>query len=145
MFTLGNIQVFHLDPQLEIDTIYVTELSLCQIRLVNDRRYPWLILIPKQNGLIEIHDLSKDDQSRLILEITTFTRVIEELFQPEKINVGSLGNVVSQLHIHVIGRFKDDYTWPGPVWGDGKPHHYTNNKAEELIKLITKTAARKVY
>ena len=118
---------------------------MCLLRLVNDRRYPWLILVPKQNGLIEIHDLSKDDQSRLILEITTFTRVIEELFQPEKINVGSLGNVVSQLHIHVIGRFKGDDTWPGPVWGDRKPHHYPKNKVGKLIKLIAKTATSKVY
>ena len=130
--------MFKLDPQLEDNTLHVRELALCQIRLVNDRRYPWLILVPQQNGLTEIHDLSEEDQSRLIIEITTITRVIEKLFQPEKINVGALGNIVSQLHIHVIARFREDDTWPGAVWGNGKPLHYTGNKARKLIKLLTK-------
>ena len=130
--------MFKLDPQLEDNTLHVRELALCQIRLVNDRRYPCLILVPQQNGLTEIHDLSEKDQSRLIIEITTTTRVIEKLFQPEKINVGALGNIVSQLHIHVIARFKEDDMWPGAVWGSGKPLHYTGYKARKLIKLLTK-------
>ena len=130
--------MFKLDLQLEDNTLQVKELALCQIRLVNDRRYPWLILVPQKNGLTEIHDLSEEDQSRLIIEITTITRVIEKLFQPEKINVGALGNIVSQLHIHVIARFREDDTWPGAVWGNGKPLHYTGNKARKLIKLLTK-------
>ena len=129
--------MFKLDPQLEDNTFYVRELALCQIRLVNDRRYPWLILVPQQNGLTELHDLSEEDQSRLVIEITTITRVIEKLLQPEKINVGALGNIVSQLHIHVIARFREDDTWPGAVWGNGKPQLYTGNKAKKLIKLIS--------
>ena len=130
--------MFKLDPQLEDNTLNVKELALCQICLVNDKRYPWLILVPQKNGLTEIHNLSEEDQSRLIIEITTTTRIIEKLFQPEKINVGALGNIVSQLHIHVIARFREDAAWPDAVWGNGEPLHYTENKARKLIKLLTK-------
>ena len=87
---------------------------------MNDRRYPWLILVPRYNGLSEIHDLRDKDQSTLISEVTAATRALEKLFQPKKINVAALGNMVSQLHVHVIARFEEDEAWPNPVWSIGK-------------------------
>lgn len=127
---------FKLDGRLADDTIYLTELSLCRVLLMNDRRYPWLILVPRYNGLKEIHDLSKEDQGNLILEITTTTQIIEKLFTPDKINVGALGNSVSQLHIHIIARFKEDDAWPGPVWGKGSSQSYSDDEEKGLADLL---------
>ena len=127
---------FKLDGRLADDTIYLTELSLCRVLLMNDRRYPWLILVPRYNGLKEIHDLSEKDQSNLMSEITTTTGIIEKLFTPDKINVAALGNSVSQLHIHVIARFKEDETWPGPVWGAGSQQNYSDDEGKRLVDLL---------
>ena len=104
---------------------------------MNDRRYPWLILVPRYSGLSEIHDLSDKDQSTLISEVTSATRALEKLFQPKKINVASLGNMVSQLHIHVIARFEEDEAWPNPVWGIGKSESYSRNEAKRLVDQLT--------
>lgn len=127
---------FKLDERLADDTIYLTELSLCRVLLMNDRRYPWLILVPRYNGLKEIHDLSEKDQSNLMSEITTTTGIIEKLFTPDKINVGALGNSVSQLHIHIIARFKTDEAWPGPVWGIGSSQIYSYDEGNRLADLL---------
>ena len=132
---------FKLDGRLADDTIYLTELSLCRVLLMNDRRYPWLILVPRYNGLKEIHDLSEKDQSNLMSEITTTTGIIEKLFTPDKINVAALGNSVSQLHIHIIARFKEDDAWPGPVWGKGSSQNYSDDEekglADQLVNSLT--------
>ena len=103
---------------------------------MNDSRYPWLILVPRYNGLKEIHDLSKGDQGNLMFEITKTTRIIEKLFTPDKINVAALGNSVSQLHIHIIARFKTDEAWPGPVWGIGSSQIYSDDKGNHLADLL---------
>ena len=89
---------FILDDSLAKDTIHLLELLLCRFLLMNDRRYPWLILVPRYNDLSEIHDLRDKDQSTLISEVTAATRALEKLFQPKKINVAALGNMVLQLH-----------------------------------------------
>ena len=130
---------FILDDRLAKDTIRLLELPLCRFLLMNDRRYPWLILVPRYNGLSEIHDLRDKDQSTLISEITAATRALEKLFQPEKINVAALGNLVSQLHIHVIARFEEDEAWPNPVWGIGKTESYSRNEGKRLVKRLTTT------
>ena len=127
---------FKLDVRLVEDTIYLLELSLCRVLLMNDSRYPWLILVPRYNGLKEIHDLSKGDQGNLMFEITKTTRIIEQLFTPDKINVAALGNSVSQLHIHIIARFKTDEAWPGPVWGIGSSQIYSDDKGNHLADLL---------
>ena len=106
---------------------------------MNDRRYPWLILVPRYRGLSEIHDLSDKDQSTLISEVASATRSLEKLFQPKKINVASLGNMVSQLHIHVIARLEEDEAWPNPVWGIGKSESYSRNEAKRLVDQLTTT------
>ena len=130
---------FALDNRLAEDTIYVRELPLCRFLLMNDKRYPWLILVPRYNGLSEIHDLPDKDQSTLISEVTAATRALENLFQPKKINVAALGNMVSQLHIHVIARFEKDEAWPSPVWGIGKSESYSRNEAKRIVKQLTAT------
>ena len=128
---------FILDDSLAKDTIHLLELPLCRFLLMNDRRYPWLILVPRYNDLSEIHDLRDKDQSTLISEVTAATRALEKLFQPEKINVAALGNLVSQLHIHVIARFEENEAWPNPVWGIGKNVIYPKNEIKPLVNQLT--------
>ena len=101
---------------------------------MNDSRYPWLILVPRQQGLRELHDLSREDQSRLMSEITRTAKILEVCHQPDKLNIGALGNIVNQLHIHVLGRFDGDPAWPGPVWGIGEPVAYFEKQADALIR-----------
>ena len=125
---------FKLDPRLEADTYQVTDLSLCRILLMNDSRYPWLILVPRQQGLREFHDLSREEQSRLMSEITRTAKILEVSHQPDKLNIGALGNIVNQLHIHILGRFDGDPAWPGPVWGIGEPVAYFEKQADALIR-----------
>ena len=125
---------FKLDTRLEADTYQLTDLSLCRILLMNDSRYPWLILVPRRQGLREFHDLSREDQSRLMWEITRTTKILEVCHQPDKLNIGALGNIVDQLHIHVLGRFDGDPAWPGPVWGIGEPVAYFEKQADALIR-----------
>ena len=128
---------FILDDRLAKDTIHLLELPLCRFLLMNDKRYPWLILVPRYNDLSEIHDLRDKDQSTLISEVTAATRALEKLFQPEKINVAALGNLVSQLHIHVIARFEEDEAWPNPVWGIGRNVIYPKNEVKPLVNQLT--------
>ena len=128
---------FILDDRLAKDTIHLLELPLCRFLLMNDRRYPWLILVPRYNDLSKIPDLRAKDQSTLISELTAATRALEKLFQPEKINVSALGNLVSQLHIHVIARFEEDEAWPNPVWGIGKNVIYPKNEVKPLVNQLT--------
>ena len=109
--------MFRLDPRLEQDTFPVTSFSLCQVLLMNDARYRWLILVPARDGLSELHDLAASDQALLNSEIIRVSRMMKQLFTPEKINVGALGNILRQLHVHVVARRLDDSAWPGPVLG----------------------------
>jgi len=123
--------MFRLDARLDRDTVPVTDLGLCRALLMDDARYPWLILVPARPDLRELHDLEAADRNRLVDEICQASRAVERLFQPDKINVGALGNLVPQLHIHVIARRIGDSAWPGPVWGQGSAVPYG---AEALAK-----------
>jgi diadenosine tetraphosphate (Ap4A) HIT family hydrolase len=125
---------FKLNPQLEKDSIFVMDLDVCQIRLMNDSRYMWLILIPREENAIELHDLPLFVQGQIFGEITIVSKFIKEIIGFDKINIGALGNVVSQLHIHVIGRKIGDAAWPAPVWNNGEPIPY--NDANKLIEKI---------
>jgi len=116
--------MFDLHPQLAADTAKVADLRLCRVLLMKDARYPWLILTPRKNGLTEIHHLPSKERALLMEEIAFCAQTIETLFAPDKINIGALGNLVPQLHIHIIGRRTDDPAWPGPVWGVGKAIAY---------------------
>jgi len=125
---------FNLNPRLEGDSYFVTDLPLCAVRLMKDANYPWLLLVPRKPDLVEIIDLDEEDQQQLMREIVLASRVLRSIINCEKLNVGALGNQVSQLHVHVIARFRDDAAWPGPVWGVVPPLSYEPEKADNLIE-----------
>jgi diadenosine tetraphosphate (Ap4A) HIT family hydrolase len=106
-----------LDSQLDRDSVMVGDLALCQVRLVNDANYPWLLLVPRRRGVVEITDLAEADQVQLIGEVTRAVRELKAQTGCDKINVAAIGNVVPQLHVHVVARFRGDAAWPRPVWG----------------------------
>jgi len=108
---------FTLDPTLAKDTAHVEDWALCRVLLMNDAQYPWLILVPARPNLRDFHDLAPADMALASSEITCASRALQSLFDPVKLNVAALGNMVPQLHLHVIARFTDDATWPKPVWG----------------------------
>ena len=131
--------MFKLDSQLAQDTTPITILSLCQILLMNDSRFPWLILVPQVLDLKELHDLLPNSQLQLMVEITLASRVLEKLYAPDKLNVGTLGNIVEQLHIHVVARNHTDKAWPGPVWGQGAATPYIQINLEQTRNEIKVT------
>lgn len=112
---------FILDPRLAADCHVVVDLTLSRVLLMDDSRWPWLILVPQRPGMREIDDLLDSDRHRLLDEITLAGRVLRRLHRIDKLNVAALGNVVAQLHVHVIARRHDDVAWPAPVWGRGDP------------------------
>jgi len=105
-----------LDPQIERDTTAIGDLALCRVLLMRDANYPWLILVPRRIRASEIVDLDTADRSQLMVEIADASRALKAVTGCDKINVAALGNVVPQLHVHVIGRFRTDPAWPKPVW-----------------------------
>lgn len=120
---------FALDPRLDAASVFVADLDLCQVRLQDDARWPWLVLIPRVAGAVELTDLSREQRAALMDEIKLASEAVNALGAslgrlPEKLNVGALGNVVPQLHVHVLGRRGDDPAWPGPVWGFGAADPY---------------------
>jgi diadenosine tetraphosphate (Ap4A) HIT family hydrolase len=123
---------FALDARLAADTIEIGDLALSRLLLMNDARFLWLILVPRQDGLSELVDLSAADRAILMEEIVAVSQAMVGSPGVEKINVGALGNVVRQLHVHVIARNALDPAWPGPVWGVGTPQHYETQRAREL-------------
>lgn len=128
---------FELDSRLMADTAHVCDGPLSEIRLMDDCRYPWLVVIPKRAGITEMQDLELDDLASLGSEIMASSRTLTALFGPDKINVGALGNLVPQLHVHVIARRRDDPAWPGPVWGHSAPVPYAAAEREALIGRLS--------
>lgn len=130
--------MFTLNPKLKEDCFFVTDLKLSQLLLMNDSNYFWFILVPKKDGLVELTDLAFDEQIELLKEINEVSDILKNQLKVEKLNIATLGNVVSQLHIHVIGRFKNDVAFPKPVWGAVNAKNYSPEKAQEIINLIQK-------
>ena len=128
---------FVLHERLAADTAPVAELPLCSARLMNDSRWPWLILVPRRAGAVEVHALDDADQVQLMREIAQASRALEAACSPDKINVGALGNMVPQLHVHVIARTRDDEAWPGPVWGVGTATAYGDALEATAARLRT--------
>jgi diadenosine tetraphosphate (Ap4A) HIT family hydrolase len=127
---------FALDPRLQADTHHVASLPLCELLLMNDARYPWLILVPRRNGLVEIVDLPETAQQTLWQEINLVAVTLREVAPCDKLNIGALGNIVRQLHVHVIARQEGDAAWPGPVWGQGRAEPYTPNELQARIARL---------
>jgi len=115
---------FELDKRLDADTVPLLWLGLCELRLMDDHRWPWLVLVPQRPGIFEVHDLTPFDQAMLTFETNLIAQVLKDLTGCTKINTGALGNIVRQLHIHVIARSPGDPGWPGPVWGHGMREPY---------------------
>jgi diadenosine tetraphosphate (Ap4A) HIT family hydrolase len=131
---LADAPAFHLDTRLEADTMPVGDLALSAVLLLNDARFPWLVLVPRRPGAVELTDLAEADAAALMREARLAARVMLALAKPDKINIGALGNVVPQLHLHVIGRFRSDPAWPGPVWGFGRREPYPAHAAAALVE-----------
>jgi diadenosine tetraphosphate (Ap4A) HIT family hydrolase len=129
---------FTLDPRLASDSLPLGTWPLCDVRLMNDRRFPWLLLVPRRAGLVELTDLADVDYGQLALEIRAATQLVVDLESPDKTNVATLGNMVAQLHVHVIGRFHGDPAWPRPVWCVEGPRCYGR---AELPTLLARWAA----
>jgi diadenosine tetraphosphate (Ap4A) HIT family hydrolase len=125
---------FQLDSRLEADTLPIGDLALSSVLLLNDARFPWFVLVPRIPGASEVTDLSEEQSIQLMQEIRIATKVMLDLSQPDKVNVGALGNIVTQLHVHVVGRFRSDPAWPGPVWGHGTRNPYPAHAAAALIE-----------
>ncbi|WP_020592131.1 HIT domain-containing protein [Kiloniella laminariae] len=126
-------ETFDLHPRLKADTLLVTDLQHCRVLLMNDSRYPWLILVPRSNGLRELHDLGATELAAVMEEVRKVSEVLVQDFSAFKINVAALGNMVPQLHIHVIARSQSDPAWPGPVWGVGAPLAYSDEASSVLL------------
>lgn len=116
--------MFALHERLDADTVFLTDWPLCRVLLLNDANYPWVVLVPRRHGVSEIHELDHGDRQTLVEEIADAAHRLQNHVKAHKINVAALGNVVPQLHIHVIARFTDDAAWPKPVWGavPGNPY-----------------------
>ena len=132
---------FVLDPRLAADTSPVASLPLCDVRLMNDARYPWLILVPRQAGLVELADLDDADQVALWRELNRAAAALRQAAPCEKLNVAALGIIVRQLHVHVVARNEGDAAWPGPVWGYGKAEPYDMSAQKNLIDLLRRAFA----
>lgn len=128
--------MFELDSRLHNDTYFVCDLALSRVLLMNDNQFPWLILVPRKNGLAEIIDLSDEEQVVLLKESALVSRVMQTLFTPDKLNIGALGNVVRQLHVHHIARYENDIAWPKPVWGNQPTKAYDECNAQQRLGLL---------
>ena len=127
---------FTLDVRLEADTYSVMDLPLSRLLLMNDARFPWVILVPRRVDCAEWLDFSTEDQQQLLQEQLRVMTVLQELTGADKLNVANLGNMVRQFHLHVIARFETDAAWPGPVWGKGVRVEYSDNEAHALISAL---------
>jgi diadenosine tetraphosphate (Ap4A) HIT family hydrolase len=128
--------MFTLDPQLQKDTIAIASLPLCELLLMNDANYPWLILVPRREGARELLELSAEDQLQFLAESNAISRLLQTQFSAEKLNIAALGNVVAQLHIHHVARFAGDAVWPKPIWGAMPAVAYQQEALAEVIELI---------
>jgi diadenosine tetraphosphate (Ap4A) HIT family hydrolase len=127
---------WHLHPQLAEDTHPVAAFALCEVRLMDDANHPWLILVPRVVDATELVDLDDARQATLTSEIARASRALQAVFKPDKLNVAALGNVVPQLHVHVIARFREDIAWPRPVWGTAAARPYAPEALVERIERL---------
>ena len=135
----GVRAVFALDPRLQQDTLPIGDFPLCRLLLSNDSNYPWFILVPRRDDISEIFQLSVADQQQLWQETTALSELLKDSFDADKLNVAALGNVVSQLHMHVIVRKREDAAWPAPVWGKHPARPYSAEQVaaiRERLRLV---------
>ncbi len=133
--------MFVLHEKLAADTILVTDWPLCRILLMNDCNYPWLVLVPRRHGVSEIHELDATDRQILMEETAEISRRLQNHTQAGKMNVAALGNVVPQLHVHVIARFNSDQAWPRPVFGVVPPKAYDQQALDDMVGQLRQLCA----
>lgn len=127
---------FQLDPRLAADTRPVAVLALCELRLIADARFPWLVLVPRRADLVEIDDLTDAEQTLLWREVNHAAAALRVVAPCDKLNLGALGNIVRQLHVHVVARSVGDAAWPGPVWGSGQARPYAESALAARIDAL---------
>ncbi|MBR1217392.1 HIT domain-containing protein [Bradyrhizobium sp. U87765 SZCCT0131] len=125
-----------LHPQLEKDTINVGDLPLSRVLVIQDANYPWLLLVPRRPDAVEIIDLDEVEQAQLMTEVTRVARVLKDVTKCDKLNIAALGNVVPQLHVHIIARRTGDAAWPRPVWGAAQPLKHDPQEVADFISAL---------
>lgn len=123
-------------PKLRDDCFHLGNLTLCDVLLMNDARFPWVILVPRLENLRDFHELPDEHRRDLFDEIQSISRALEDFSHADKLNVAALGNQVPQLHVHIIARRKDDVAWPNPVWGTGSPQAYSEEGLLQIEKYL---------
>jgi len=133
---------FKLHPQLQQDTIELIDFPLCKLLLINDENFPWFVLVPRQADIEEIYQLSWQDQQQLLNESSLLSEILMQVFAGDKMNIAALGNIVPQLHLHHVVRYKSDSCWPKPIWGQQEAKSYSAEKLakikDKLLPLLTK-------
>ena len=129
-----------LDPRLAHDTKMIGDLTLARVLVMNDANYPWLILVPRVADAVEIIDLDDEQQAQLMDEIATLSHVLKDITRCDKLNIAAIGNVVAQLHVHIVARRRDDVAWPRPVWG-AAPRPYETSELSRFIARIRQEVA----
>ena len=134
---------FELDPRLAADSHWVADGPLCQVRLMDDARFPWLVLVPRIADAVEWFDLGESDQHLALDEVSQAARLLRTQDGCEKVNIGALGNIVRQLHVHVVARHRGDAAWPGPVWGSGEAKRFSAIALEARLAELRLQLARR--
>lgn len=135
------INLPELHPQLAKDCEVIGEFPLCKLLLMRDANYPWFILVPMREAVTEIYQLTDEDQQQLLRESGIIAKMLVEVFAADKINIGALGNIVPQLHVHHIARYRNDPAWPAPVWGHAKPREYSPDALAAVIAKVNTALA----
>lgn len=128
-----------LHPRLEGDTVNLGDLPLCRVLIIKDANYAWLLLVPRRAEVNEITDLNEVEQAQLMTEITRVSRALKDVTGCDKLNIAALGNIVPQLHVHIIARRKTDPAWPKPVWGQAEPLPYDPVELDKIIAAMRRT------
>ena len=131
------MQDFQLHSQLQQDCFLLGKFKLCQVLLVNDRQFPWFILVPQRHNIREIYHLSADEEIFLIQESSYLSEMLTSIFNADKLNIAAIGNLVPQLHLHHVVRYQNDKAWPAPIWGKFAAVPYTEQQLEELLARLT--------
>ena len=125
-----------LHPRLQKDCLLVGRFTLCRLLLMRDANYPWFILVPDREGIAEIFELSEEDQGQLLRESSQLAAILAERFRADKLNIAALGNLVPQLHIHHVVRYREDAAWPAPVWGRVPVRPYTPEALSAVLETL---------
>lgn len=123
---------FLVDPELEKDAFLIADLELSKLYVKNDKENPWFVLVPRKTGAVELVDLTHEELCMLMEEVTSVSEFLKMYYQPFKINIGALGNIVRQLHIHVLARYENDRAWPQALWGSAPSEHFEQFELENI-------------